>query len=84
VARTHVIIDDAVLEAIDAIAGERGRSRFLEHAAREKLSRLALESAIHSTSGIVDGEDYPEWATSGPSLKCFELWGGCRRLSWSR
>ncbi len=63
-ARTHVIIDDAVLNAIDAIAGEHGRSQFLETAAQEKLSRLALESAIQSTSGIVSGEDYPEWVTS--------------------
>jgi metal-responsive CopG/Arc/MetJ family transcriptional regulator len=34
-ARTHVILDDDLLTAIDAVAGQRGRSRFLEEAAKE-------------------------------------------------
>jgi predicted transcriptional regulator len=63
VARTHVVLDDDVLRAVDEVAGERGRSRFLEEAAREKLARLALESALSDTAGVLDEEDYPQFAT---------------------
>lgn len=62
--RTHVVLDDALIEAIDAVAGERGRSGFLEEAAREKLARLDLQSALESSFGVVKAEDYPEWADS--------------------
>jgi predicted transcriptional regulator len=58
-----VVLDDEILREIDAIAGERGRSRFLEEAAREKLKRLALEAALIETSGVLRKEDYPEFAT---------------------
>ncbi|MDP8970156.1 MAG: hypothetical protein M3N52_06630 [Actinomycetota bacterium] len=62
-ARTHVVLDDALLTAIDAVAGERGRSRFLEEAAREKLSRLELEEALRATAGIARAEDHPAWSS---------------------
>lgn len=62
-ARTHVLLDDEVLAAIDAIAGKRGRSRFLEEAAREKLQRLELEAALNETAGIASEEAYPHWRT---------------------
>lgn len=61
-ARAHVVIADELLAAIDALAGERGRSRFLEDAAREKLARLELEATIRDTSGIASEDDYPHWA----------------------
>ncbi len=64
-ARTHVVLDDAVLEAIDEVAGQRGRSRFLEEAAREKLARVQLESALRSTAGIAGGEEYAVWRDRG-------------------
>ena len=60
-ARTHVILDDDVIEAIDQLVGQRGRSRFLEEAARERLQRLELEKALVSTAGILKDEDYPEF-----------------------
>lgn len=60
-ARTHVVMADDVLDAIDAVAGERGRSRFLEEAAREKLARIALEKAIDATFGIARGPAYRHW-----------------------
>lgn len=58
-ARTHVILSEEVVAAIDERVGERGRSRFLEQAACEKLERLELEAAIHEGSGILKEEDYP-------------------------
>jgi metal-responsive CopG/Arc/MetJ family transcriptional regulator len=61
VARTHVVLDDAVIDAIDQLVGQRGRSRFLEEAARERLQRLHLDKALASTAGILKGEDYSEF-----------------------
>jgi len=60
-ARTHVIMSDEVLAAIDEVVGKRGRSRFLEQAAAEKLERLALEEAIGASAGIARGTAYAHW-----------------------
>jgi metal-responsive CopG/Arc/MetJ family transcriptional regulator len=48
-ARTRVEIPDELLEEIDQVVGPRGRSRFLEIAAREKLDRLASEESKGDT-----------------------------------
>jgi hypothetical protein len=40
---------------------QRGRSRFLELAAREKLERLELDKALLATAGILKGKDYPQF-----------------------
>jgi hypothetical protein len=60
-ARTHVIMSDEVLGAIDEIVGKRGRSRFIEEAAAEKLERIALIEAITVTAGIARGNGYEHW-----------------------
>ena len=60
-ARTHVVMSDELLEAIDEVVGKRGRSRFLEEAATEKLERLALAEAIEASAGIVRGKAYSHW-----------------------
>ena len=60
-ARTHVILDDEVLDAIDKVVGQRGRSRFLEEAAREKLDRMELEQVIRDGVGSLKEKDYPQW-----------------------
>ncbi len=60
-ARTHVILSDEVISAIDERVGERGRSRFLEEAACERLERLDLEAAIREGSGVLKQKDYPHW-----------------------
>ncbi len=60
-ARTHVVMSEAVLGEIDRRVGARGRSRFLEEAAREKLARLELEEALRATKGIVRGKGYEHW-----------------------
>ncbi len=60
-ARTHVILSDEVIDAIDEHVGERGRSRFLEEAAREKLERLEMEAAIREGAGLLKEKDYPYW-----------------------
>ena len=58
-ARTHVVLAGDLLDAIDERVGERGRSRFLEEAAREKLSRLELEESLQATKGVASGKRYP-------------------------
>lgn len=60
-ARTHVVMSDDLLDAIDDAVGKRGRSRFLEEAAAEKLERLALEHALEETRGIARGPRYRHW-----------------------
>jgi hypothetical protein len=60
-ARTHVVMSDEVIGEIDRRVGARGRSRFLEEAAREKLARLELEEALHATKGIARGKRYDHW-----------------------
>lgn len=54
-------MSDEVLAAIDKVAGKRGRSRFIEEAAAEKLERLELARTIESTSGIAGGKRYSHW-----------------------
>jgi metal-responsive CopG/Arc/MetJ family transcriptional regulator len=61
VARTHVVMSDEVLKAIDEVVGKRARSRFLEEAATEKLERLALAESLEATAGIARGTGYRHW-----------------------
>jgi hypothetical protein len=68
-ARTHVVMSDEVLEAIDHKVGQRSRSRFLEEAAREKLARLDLEDALDSTRGIAKGTKYRHWRSRSDAEK---------------
>jgi metal-responsive CopG/Arc/MetJ family transcriptional regulator len=58
-------MSEEVLNAVDAVAGKRGRSRFLEEAAREKLERLELAEAIEATAGIARGQSYRHWRDRG-------------------
>jgi hypothetical protein len=60
--RVHVVMSEELLQEIDELVGRRGRSRFLEEAAAERLQRLrrieAFERVIaEPTVGI------PEWET---------------------
>lgn len=54
-------MSDETLEAIDEVVGKRGRSRFLEAAAKEKLERIALAESIESSAGIARGTSYGHW-----------------------
>jgi len=61
VARAHVVMSDEVLEAIDDVVGKRGRSRFIEQAAKEKLERVALARSLEATAGALRGRGYRHW-----------------------
>ncbi len=60
-ARTHVVMSEEVLKAIDELVGKRGRSRFLQEAAAEKLERLALAESLEATAGLARGSGYRHW-----------------------
>lgn len=55
------MVNSRVIEAIDQLVGQGGRSRFREEAARERLQRLDREKALVSTAGILKDEEYPEF-----------------------
>jgi len=74
------MLDDDVMEAIDQLVGQRGRSRFLEEAAREKLERLNLEKALASTAGILKEKEYPEFKDQAS----INVWVRAQRGPWKR
>jgi metal-responsive CopG/Arc/MetJ family transcriptional regulator len=61
--RAHVFLPDELLEQVDKVAGKRKRSRFVEEAIREKLSRDALGKALEESAGVLKSYDYPDWET---------------------
>jgi len=63
--RTHVILPEDLVEAVDAQAGKGKRSQFIEEAIREKLRIDALHAALEATSGAFSASDHPHWDTPG-------------------
>ena len=61
--RAHVVLPEELIEKVDKVAGKRKRSRFVEEAIQEKLSREALREALIKTAGILKTGDNPEWST---------------------
>lgn len=62
--RTNLLLPKDLVEEVDRFAGERGRSRYVAEALRARLKRDRLKNAIARTSGVLQVDDYPEWATS--------------------
>ena len=61
--RTHIVVPEALIAEVDRVAGKRRRSRFVEDAIREKLSRENLRDALVATAGILPASDYPAGPT---------------------
>lgn len=61
--RAHVVLPEDLLEAVDRVAGKRKRSHFVEEAIREKLARETLNAALQESAGVIESNNYPEWAT---------------------
>lgn len=61
--RTHIVVPQGLIQEVDRVAGKRRRSRFVEEAIREKLSRQTLSAALTTSAGILSPTDYPEWNT---------------------
>ncbi len=62
-ARAHLVLPEELIEEVDRIAGKRKRSRFVEEAIREKLSREKMRVALDESVATIDLADYPEWQT---------------------
>ena len=61
--RTHVVLPDDLVEAVDRLVGKRRRSAFITEALRERVRREGLLRALEESAGILKEEDYPHWAT---------------------
>lgn len=61
--RTHVILPDDMVEAVDRLVGKRRRSAFISEAVAERLRREGLLRALEESAGVLKEEDYPQWAT---------------------
>ncbi len=62
--RTHVVLPDDMVEAVDRLVGKRRRSAFISEAVAERLRREGLLRALEETAGVLSAEDHPEWADS--------------------
>lgn len=58
-ARTNLTLPEDLLAEVDAIAGPRGRSRYVAEAVAQRVKRDKLGKAIRDTAGIMVGK--PGW-----------------------
>ena len=61
--RTHIILPEDLVKAVDKEAGKGKRSQFIEEAIREKLRIDALHAALEATAGALSAKDHPHWDT---------------------
>jgi metal-responsive CopG/Arc/MetJ family transcriptional regulator len=52
-ARTNLTLPETLMAEVDALAGPRGRSRYVAEAVAQRVKRDKLGHAIASTAGIV-------------------------------
>ncbi len=62
--RTSIDLPKDLVQAVDKLAGEADRARFIEEAVRARVRREQLRKALDETCGIFTAEDHPHWATS--------------------
>jgi metal-responsive CopG/Arc/MetJ family transcriptional regulator len=62
--RTHVLLPVDLVDEIDAVVGQRKRSRFIAEAVAEKLRRSRLESALDELERTPAVLEVPGWETS--------------------
>ena len=67
-ARTNLTLPESLLREVDALAGPRGRSRYVAEAVAQRLKRDRLLRAIEDTAGVLRGtrhamsrEEVTEW-----------------------
>ena len=61
--RVHVVLDDELVDEVDALAGRRRRSAFIEDAIREKLQRERQRRALENYIMSSERPDNPNWRT---------------------
>jgi predicted transcriptional regulator len=60
--RTNLLLPEDVVEALDRVAGPRGRSRYVTQAVRERIRRDEREAAMREAAG--SWRDHPDFPTS--------------------
>jgi metal-responsive CopG/Arc/MetJ family transcriptional regulator len=58
--RVHIYLDEDVVDEVDRLAGDRGRSSFIEEAVRNELERRRRWDLIWSAVGSIADEGH-EW-----------------------
>lgn len=58
---TNLTLPPELVAEVDALAGRRNRSRFIEDAIRSRLRRERLGAAIEQTFGVLAGQGPAEW-----------------------
>jgi metal-responsive CopG/Arc/MetJ family transcriptional regulator len=58
-ARTNLTLPGDLMAEVDALAGPRGRSRYVAEAVAQRVKRDKLGKAIRETAGIMVGK--PGW-----------------------
>jgi metal-responsive CopG/Arc/MetJ family transcriptional regulator len=61
--RVHVVLPDELIEAIDALVGQRRRSQFIAETVAEELRRRRLHAALDEMAGSLADVDIPGWET---------------------
>ena len=58
--RVHIDMDAALLEKVDEIAGERGRSQFIRDSVLAALANCERLEALRQSAGTIDASGH-EW-----------------------
>jgi metal-responsive CopG/Arc/MetJ family transcriptional regulator len=58
--RTHIVIPQPLVEAIDLFVGKRGRSQFITQAAEKELKRHRLIKTLKEAAGCWTDANHPE------------------------
>jgi metal-responsive CopG/Arc/MetJ family transcriptional regulator len=61
---TNLSLPGDLVAEMDAVAGRRGRSAFVEEAIRDRLKRERLRDALSRAAGAWPARDYPEFASN--------------------
>jgi metal-responsive CopG/Arc/MetJ family transcriptional regulator len=61
---TNLSLPEDLVAEVDAVAGRRGRSAFVEQAIRDRLRRERLRSAMTQAAGAWSAEAYPGFGSS--------------------
>lgn len=61
--RTHVVLPEELVQALNKEVGKGKRNQFIEQAIREKLRRETVLSALRMTAGVLSAQEHPEWTT---------------------
>lgn len=77
--RAQVVMAEGVVEEVDALVGQRRRSRFITEAVEEKPKRRRRVEAVDQVVGSSRDGGIPEWETAEST----EAWVRALRDDWA-